>query len=160
MHIVNEKDLNVLWGWDDQEEQGLTTRYQANLERLLEVLRARVESPNAPESEDLTALAMELQEAADRLSECAENCFEAARYMYALAADDTAERAKRREAFDALLEHVGGKVVLKQSSVPQIAGKQLTLDDIRGIRGILSDGENLWEALVDFLVPVYESSGE
>lgn len=154
MHIVNEKDLNVLWGWDEQEEKGLSARYEENIERLMGVMKTRLAQGQIPPPEDLKALALELQSAGDSLSQYAENCFEAARFVYAIADKDPENREKRQQTFAALQDQIGGNVVLKQSSVPQIAGKHLTLEDIQGIKGILSDGENLWEALIDFLVPV------
>jgi hypothetical protein len=44
-------------------------------------------------------------------------------------------------------------VVLRQTSVAELKGKQLLLEQVRGIKGVLRDGDQYWDALLDYLSP-------
>ena len=159
MRIVNEKHLALVWNWDETEKAGLEHKYRTNLERLLYAIQQRVDANEMPPVQDLRDLAVELQQAGELLQQCMQNCYDAATTVYAMAATTPEEREKRREFLNQIMEHVGKPVVLKQTSVAEIEGKQLILEEIRGIKAILRDEAGLWEALVDFLVPVLQYSG-
>ena len=156
MRIVNEKYLSLVWNWDKQEKNGLETVYETNIQRLVEALRKRAAKDQLPAEEDIRALASELQQAGETLEQCMNNCLSAAQEIYSLAAATNQERRKRTEMIEQLHRHIGKPVILTQTSVPALEGKQLILDDIHGIKGILRDGDDLWEALVDFLAPVLD----
>ncbi|MCF7854972.1 MAG: hypothetical protein K9N51_09255 [Candidatus Pacebacteria bacterium] len=156
MRIVNEKYLSLVWSWDTYEKNGLQTVYDANIRRLVEALRKRAETDQLPEEEDIRALASELQQAGELLEQSMNNCLNAAQEVYSFAAADNKERRKRAEMIEQLHEHIGKPVILTQTSVPDLEGKQLILEDVHGIKAILRDGDDLWEALVDFLSPVLD----
>ncbi|OPZ26701.1 MAG: hypothetical protein BWZ02_01916 [Lentisphaerae bacterium ADurb.BinA184] len=158
MRIVNEKHLALVWNWDETEKGGLERKYRSHLEQLLFAIQDRIDRNRQPAVQDLRDLANELQQAGETLQECMQNCYDAAATVYALAAPTPEERERRREFLRQIGEHVGKPVVLKQTSVAEVEGKPLTLEEIRGIKGILRDEAGLWEALVDFLVPVLNHS--
>ena len=154
MRIVNEKHLALVWNWDEHERNGLLRKYQTNLERLVVAVQQRVEKGETPPSQDLRDLANELQQAGEALAESMQNCYEAARSVYALSGSTPEDREGRRQLLEKLKTHAGKLVMLKQTSVPQLEDRQLVLQEIRGIKAILRDEDTLWEALADFLVPV------
>lgn len=156
MRIVNEKQLGLVWNWDEQERKALAQKYQANLERLIYAVHERVDAGKGPAPEDLRALAGELQQAGEMLAESMQNCFDAATTIYTMAGSTPAERQERGQFLAQIQAHKGQTVILRQTSVPELEGKQLRLDELRGIKGILRDGDDRWEALVDFLVPVLD----
>lgn len=158
MRIVNEKYLALIWNWDESEKGNLEHKFQTNLERLVYAIQERIEAGQPPPPDDLIDLANELQEAGELLRQSAENCFAVGRSVYASAAGSEAARARRLEAVEAVENHLGKHVILSQTSAPEIEGRPLILHEIRGIKAILRDGDNFWEALVDFVVPVEESS--
>ncbi len=154
MRIVNEKHLSLLWSWDDYDKDILVRKYQDNLEQLVRAVVKRVNEGKAPAADDIRALAVELQEAGEILHQSVLNCFEAARAVYEQSGETDAEREQRHELFETLNNHIGKPVILSQTSIPELEGKHLILEEIQGVKGILRDGDNLWEAMVDFLVPV------
>ncbi|MFA4945782.1 MAG: hypothetical protein WC789_13925 [Lentisphaeria bacterium] len=154
MRILNEKHLALIWSWDDLERNELSLKYLANIERLVAVIEERISRNEMPPPEDLKDLALELQQAGELLQQCSSNCLNGAQKFYALAGLTTAEQTERRKFIERIKKHVGKPVVLKQTSVDAIRGKQLILEEVRGIKGVLRDGNELWEAMVDFLVPV------
>jgi hypothetical protein len=156
MRIVNEKYLDLVWSWDEYEKKSLQTRYQANLERLVAAIRRRVQGGTAPPPEDLRALAAELQEAGEALQQSVLNCYDAARNVYLMAAATPEEREVRCQQFEDLAAHIGKGVRLTQTSAPELEDKTLILEEIQGIKGVLRDGDSLWEAMIDFLVPDQE----
>ena len=156
MRIVNEKYLSLIWNWDDLEENALVTKYQTNLERLLYAIHDRIEQGQSPPADDLRQLAGELQTTGEKLQESADNCLAAAQTVYAYAGSSEDDRNKRQQFFEQLPSHIGKPVVLKQTSAEELEGKQLTLRQIRGIKAVLEDEGGLWEALIDFLVPVLD----
>ena len=161
MRIVNEKYLALIWNWDESEKSNIQHKYQTNLERLVYAIQERIEKGESPPPEALKSLAGELQEAGELLRQSAENCFAVARNIYS----STGDPAATPEAIYSIEDHVGQPVILSQTSVPEIEGRQLILHDVRGIKAVLRDGDSYWEALVDFVVPVKEiqkgiSSGE
>jgi len=162
MRIVNEKHLALVWSWDEQERSGLLRKYQTNLERLVYAIQQRVEKGEGPPEQDLRDLSSELQQVGEALSESMQNCFEAARSVYVLSGATPEERNARRRLLEDLRAHIGKPVILRQTSIPELEGRQLVLEELRGTKAILRDGDGLWEALADFLVPVtpdQDSSG-
>jgi hypothetical protein len=87
-------------------------------------------------------------------------CFDSARALYAMAAITPEEREARKSLLERIRLHIGKHVVLKQTDSPELRGRQLLLEEIRGIKAILRDGDKRWEALVDQLIPVirYEAA--
>lgn len=154
MRILNEKHLSLIWSWDDIEKNELVVKYQTNLDRLVAAIQDRINRNENPPPEDLKDLAAELQQAGEMLQQSMQNCLNAAQTLYSLAGATTAEQAERRKFIERMKKHIGKPVVLKQTNVESIRGKQLILEDIRGIKGILRDGDQVWEAMVDYLVPV------
>ncbi len=154
MRILNEKHLSLIWSWDDIEKNELAVKYQTNLERLVSAIQDRIGRNEAPPPEDLKDLAAELQQAGELLHQSMQNSFSAAQTLHALAGATPAEQADRRKFIERMKKHIGKPVVLKQTSVDAIRGKQLILEEIRGIKGILRDGDQMWEAMIDVLVPV------
>jgi hypothetical protein len=154
MRIINEKHLALVWNWDEQEKNGLIRRYQTNLERLVYAIQQRVAADDSPASQDLRDLADELQEAGEALSESMQNCYEAARTVYVLSGKTPEERDARHKLLTRLHDHLGKPVRLKQTSVSELEGRELILEELRGIKAILRGEGGLWEALADFLVPV------
>lgn len=156
MRIVNEKYLSLVWSWDEYEKNGLATKYQANLDRLVDALEKRIAAGQPPAEDDVRRLAGELQEAGELLEQSMRRCLDAAGHIYEFAGRTPEDRAERAERFEQLRNHVGKPVVLTQSSAPELVGKHLILEEVNGIKGILRHGDDLWEALTDFLVPVLE----
>ena len=154
MRILNEKHLHHVWTWNDREREELTTRFQTNIELLLAAIFARLKDNDKPSAKDLKDLAVELQQAGEQLQQSMENCFEAAQTLYVLAAPTPEEQEKRKHALQQLAGHIGQPVVLRQTSVAELKGKQLLLEQIRGIKGVLRDGDQYWDALLDYLVPI------
>ena len=153
MHIVDQKDLNIIWSWDEQEKSALDERYGERVNRLLDVVETQLEDQDPPPPEDLKELAGELQAAGEMLSRLSKRCLNNAQKIYTNAVADTEQRQKREENLKKLQQHVGAYVMLSQSSAPEIAGKLLKLERIHGIYGVLRDGDNVYQALIDFLVP-------
>ncbi len=156
MRIVNEKYLSLVWNWDEYEKNGIVTKYQGNLDRLVDALEKRVEAGKYPAEEDVRRLAGELQEAGELLEQSTQRCLTAAGRIYEFAARTSEDRAERAQRFEQLRNHIGKPVILSQTSAPELEGKQLILEDVNGVKGILRDGDDLWEALIDFLVPVLD----
>lgn len=156
MRIVNEKYLALIWNWNEAERGNIQHKFQTNLERLVYALQEQIDKGQAPAPEALKDLAAELQEAGELLQESSENCFVVARNIYASAFDADDPSRSRMLSVD---EHIGKHVVLSQTSVPEIEGRQLILHEVRGTKAILRDGDNYWEALVDFVIPVEQSGG-
>ncbi len=154
MRILNEKYLSLVWSWDDVEKNGLALKYGTNLERLLFAIQERFNHGEPPPPEDLKELAGELQQAGELLSQSMQNCFEAGRALYGLAAPTPAAQNERKDLIARLKNHIGKPVILKQTHIAEIRGKVMILEEIRGIKAIVRDGEQRWESLIDFLVPV------
>lgn len=150
MRIVNEKYLSLIWNWDESEKSNLEHKFQTNLERLVYAIQEQMERGNAPSPDALKRLAGELQEAGELLQQSAENCLAVARNIYA----STGDSAASPEKIQSMQAHIGKPVILSQTSAPEIEGRQVILHEIRGIKAILKDGDNYWEALIDFVVPV------
>ena len=153
MHIVDQKDLNIIWSWDEQEKSALDERFGERVNRLVDVIEAQLDARESPPPEDLKEVAGELQAAGEVLSRLSRKCLSNAQKIYTDAAADDEERQKRAENLKKIRQHVGEYVMLSQSSDPEIAGKLLKLERIQGIYGILRDGDNVYQALIDFLVP-------
>lgn len=158
MRIVNEKYLALIWNWDEAERGNLEHRYQANLERLVYAIQERLEAGQPPPPQALKDLADDLQEAGELLAQSAQNCFAVARSIYASSAGSDEQRARQLEKIEEVEGHIGKPVILAQTSVPEIEGRQLILHEVRGLKAILRDGDSFWEALVDFVVPVEDTS--
>ena len=160
MRIVNEKYLSLIWSWDKSEREGLERRFQTNLERLVYAIQERLEAGTPPAPEDMKELGGELQDAGEILRQGSENCLAAARSIYAAAAGDDRKRAERMQRIEKIESLVGKHVKLTQASVPEIADRPMILHEVNGIKAILRDGDNYWEALVDFLAPCEEDKTE
>ena len=157
MRIVNEKYLALIWNWDESERANLEHKYQTNLERLVFAVQEKLEGGHPPPADAMIDLANELQEAGELLRQSAENCFAVGRSIYGASAGSDTARAQRMEKLEAVERHVGRQVVLSQTSAPEIEGRTLVLHEVRGIKAVLRDGDNFWEALVDFVVPVEDN---
>ncbi len=160
MRIINEKHLALVWNWDENERNELAVRYQTNLERLLTAIQERVNRNTPPPPDDLKELAGEIQQAGEALQQSMNSCLDAARTLYAMAAITPEERQVRKATIERIRAHVGKYVVFKQTDAPELRGRQLLLEEVRGIKAILRDGDKRWEALVDQLIPVlrYEAA--
>lgn len=150
MRIVNEKYLALIWNWDESEKSNIQHKFQTNLERLVYAIQEQIDKGKAPSPDALKSLAAELQEAGELLRQSSENCLAVARNIYS----STGDPAVSPEKLQSIEDHIGKPVILSQTSVPEIEGRQLILHEIRGIKAVLRDTDNYWEALVDFVVPV------
>jgi hypothetical protein len=99
-------------------------------------------------------LAYELQQAGEALQQSMHSCLDAARNLYGMAGGTPEERQERKNLIDRIRGHVGKYVIILQTDNPELRGRQFLLEEIRGIRAILKDGDRRVDVLLDQLIPV------
>ena len=154
MRIINEKHLALVWSWDENERNELAVRYQTNIERLLTALQERVNRNSPPPPEDMKELAYELQQAGEALQQGMQSCMDAARQLYGMAGNTAEERQERKDLIGRIRDHVGKYVIILHTDNPELRGRQFLLEETRGIRAILKDGDRRVDVLLDQLIPV------
>jgi len=149
MRILDEQNLSVLWSWGQLEEDELSARFRTNLIHLLESVRTWMAKGTEMRTADLESLASELQDAAELLDECRTNCYDLAATLHTMAGEDEKECGQRRRHLRDLGKAVGKEVRLAETSVEELKDRKLILDEIRGIKGIVKDGNDYWVAPLD-----------
>lgn len=147
-------NLRALWHWGDRERHELQKTFRANLSELLATIEARMKGGVRIPPEELARLAEELQDAGETLREAMSNCFAAAGFAHLSAADTVEERRRRARSLSRLQAAVGKPVVLRRTSVAQLQGRHVLLEEIRGLKAIVRLGNDRWATPVDRVVPV------
>ena len=154
MRTVREDDLEALWNWGEEERHELQKTFRANLADLMAIIEARIRGRSPVPPDELARLAEELQEAGETLREAMSNCFAAAGFAHLSAADSADERRRRARRLSGLQAAVGKLVVLRRTSVPQLKGRHVLLEEVRGLKAIVRLGNDRWATPVDRVVPV------
>jgi len=158
VRILDERTLTVVWNWGADEERNLRTSYEANLRRLLAMVDERRNEGKPVPVEDLKVLTKEVQQAAETLNECALNCFVLAQLVYAQCADTAEKRQEREEWLQQLDSYIGRPVILTQTSIDELQGKQVTLEAVLGTKAVVRYGEERWETPIDRVAVVLEDA--
>ncbi|NOY81059.1 MAG: hypothetical protein GXP31_08650 [Kiritimatiellaeota bacterium] len=154
MRILREKDLQILWSWGRNERDHLVRTYQSNLVELLKTVQARVQSSDPLPTEEVDALAREVQEAGEILEQGMSTCFALAGILYVMGGKDAEEQSRRQEYLSRLTSQKGEKVRVVRTSVRELLGRELLLEDVHGFKAVLWDGDGHWETPVDRVEPL------
>ena len=158
MRIKRETDKKVLWYWEDDDRDGLLKRFRSDLSDLMAMVEARMRGPSPLPRDELTRLAQELQDAGETLREAMSNCFATAGFLHLSAAGSAEERRRRARHLSRLRGAVGKLVALRRTSVPELQGRQVLLEEIRGLKAIVRLGKDRWATPTDRVVPVDAAS--
>ncbi len=154
MRILREKDLQVLWSWGRNERDHLVRTYQNNLVELLKTVQARAQSTDPLPAEEVDALAREIQEAGEILEQGMNTCFALAGILYVMGGKDSEAQTQRQENLTRLASKKGEKVRVVRTSVRELLGRELLLEDVHGFKAVLWDGDGHWETPVDRVEPI------
>ena len=154
MRTVGEGDIEALWNWGEEQRHEIQKTFRANLSAVMSAIEARLKSRSPIPPEQLARLADELQEAGETLQEAMSNCFAAAGFVHLSAAGSVEERRRRARRLAGLQNSIGKLVLLRRTSVPQLRGRHVLLEEVRGLKAIVRLGNDRWATPVDRVLPV------
>ncbi len=152
MQILDERKLSVLWEWGDSERKLFTVKFKTNLLRCLKTINRRMAGGQPFGNDELDALAEEFRDAGDLLEESSWNCAALACALMSLAGGDETLGQSSTPSAKRLASAVGKEVVLTQTTIDDLKGQPVILEQINGNRALIRHKDDYWETAVDRLM--------
>lgn len=170
MRILDEKNLSILWSWGKVEEDEMSTRFDENLKALFSFVEKLKKDANAFNPDDIKALAEEIQEVSSILAKSSANCTDLCDKLRVLCGEKKqaaplgespaeAKSLSDTKQFKVMQKYVGKRVIVTRTSLKHLQNKTVILEEVRGTKGIIRDGEDYWETPLSHLSPAPPSGG-